>query len=254
MAEFLRKILSRHNWRGLCGLLLHARDPLRVAWRFYRRRGAYPFAVGLRTPIGPITLGLWSHEDLVTVHEVFFRQDYRSGAARTLRVAVDFGANIGITTAWLLTRNPGVRVFSYEPVPGNVARARQNLAKFGSRLEFNACAVGTHDGIAQFGVEPSGRYGGIGLSGLAQIEVPCRRGEDELRAILARARHIDLLKLDIEGMEWPVLASLSAATLAGIDAIVAECEGSAAELPGFTCEQYLSVAHFRRMDAGGAAR
>lgn len=248
--SLFKKVLSYHNWRGLKGLILNSVDPIEMLARYYWKKGSYPFIARLRTPIGEIELELYSRDDLVTVHEIFFRQDYYVAGmqATRLRTAVDFGANIGVASAYFLTRNTEAKVYSYEPVPANVARTRKNLAFFSARVELNECAVGNHDGIVGFGVEPTGRYGGIGLSHVTQIEVPCRHGERELKRILQQNERIDMLKLDIEDMEIPVIKSLAPQTLGAIGCIVAECDGNEVSLPGFAYEQYLSVARFTASD------
>ncbi len=158
---FLGKVLSGHNWRGLAGLLLTARVPLLVIWRYYFKRGRYPYTIGLRTRIGVTDLELYSREDLVTIYEVFFRKDYR--LPRDARLVVDFGSNIGISAAYFLTRNGRLKVHAYEPVPANISRAKRNLGPFADRVEFVECALGTEAGRVSFGVETSGRYGAIGL-------------------------------------------------------------------------------------------
>ena len=246
MTTLIRKLVSPHNWRGFAGVARSALDPVDVFRRYYLHRGSYPYTVRLRTPIGKLALELRSHDDFTTIHEVFFRQDYRlsNAEAKRLRVAVDFGANIGITAAYFLTRNPQVQVYSYEPVPSNIALARKNLAPFASRLEFIECAVGTEEGVVDFGVENSGRYGGIGVPHSSQIKVPCRRGEAELARMLQRHPRIDAVKLDIEGMEIPIIKSLTPSTLGEIGCILAECDGREISLPNFVHHQYLSIARF----------
>ncbi len=240
------KLLSPPNWRGFIGMLQSAPDLLDVFRRYYLRQESYPYTVRLRTPVGRLALELHSREDFVTVHEVFFRQDYRlpKTEAERLRVAVDFGANIGVTSAYFLTRNHDVRVYSYEPVPTNIVRARRNLAPFAARLVFNECAVGTEDGMVSFGVESSGRYGGIGAPYATHIEVQCRRGQAELERILQHHPRVDVLKLDVEGMEVPIIRSLTGPVLEAIGCIMAECDGREVSLPKFACCQYLNVARF----------
>jgi len=248
IAVLVRKFTSRHNWRGVIGLFKSCANPAAIITRYYFRAGSYPVYARLRTPIGQIALQAYSREDLTTLHEVFLREDYRitGECAKRLRVAVDFGANIGFATAYFLTRNAEVRVYSYEPVPINLDRARKNLATFVDRVELNECAVGTADETMSFGIEASGRYGGIGVPHAEQIQVPCRRGDAELERILHAHHGIDVLKVDVEGMETPLLRSIDEKKLGTIGKIFAECEGSELLLPGFECSQTLSVASFRQ--------
>ena len=53
----------------------------------------------------------------------------------------------------------------------------------------------------RFGVEPTGRYGGIGLELDGSIEVDCLEINDVLERVLEREPAIDVLKLDTEGLE-----------------------------------------------------
>ncbi len=184
------KLLSRHNWRGLAGMLRTADAPLAVMFRYYLKVGNYPYTIGLYTPLGPVAITLYDWEDLVTVHEVFFREDYAIG--RGVRTIVDFGSNIGVSAIYFLTRNPGVKVYAYEPVPRNKCRLERNLAPFAGRVELIDCAVGTEEGTVTFGIERSGRYGGILRQDEADagrrpfeayIQVPCRYAERELARI-----------------------------------------------------------------------
>jgi FkbM family methyltransferase len=248
IAILLRKLTSRHNWRGFIGLLKSCANPTAIIGRYYFGVGSYPVYAWLRTPIGQVALEMYSREDLITLHEVFFREDYgiTGRCAKRLRVAVDFGANIGITTAYFLTRNREVRVYSYEPVPNNVDRARKNLATFVDRVELNDYAVGTEQGMTSFGIEASGRYGGIGVPHSEQIQVPCHRGDAELERILQEHHGIDVLKVDVEGMETPLLRSIDEKRLGAIGNIFAECGCGELLLPGFDCSQNLSITSFHR--------
>ena len=245
MASFLRKLLGRHNWRALFGLLRVSRSPIDLFLRQYLGTGSYPVTTRVRTPIGAVALTLHSRSDVVTLNEIFFRRDY--AADESLRVAVDFGANIGIASAYFLSRNPVARVDAFEPVPANIERARQNLRAFGSRVTLHESAVGDRTGRVRFGVEPTGRYGGIGVGTGREIEVECRDAAAALGAILEREKSIDVLKIDVEGMERPILERLAALPAGSIGCIYAEYAGDDLELPGFARGRYLSIAIWQRL-------
>jgi hypothetical protein len=85
------------------------------ARRYLTARGEYPYVCRVRTPSGTIAPTLYSSHDILTVNEIFCRGDYRYGP--DLRVAVDVGANIGISALYFLTRNSGARVYAFEPDP-----------------------------------------------------------------------------------------------------------------------------------------
>src|SRR5262245_13319242 len=205
-ASLFRKLTARHNWRSVIGALRVSYSPLSVLCRQYLGVGSYPLTTRVRSPIGPVSLTLNSRADIITLNEVFFRRDYEADTG--LRVAVDFGANIGLASAYFLSRGPAVRVHAFEPVPSNVEVAKANLAAFGDRVTRHEVAVADRAGRVRFGVEATGRYGGIGVNTKRQIEVECQDSVDALSRILEREKSIDILKIDVEGMERPILERL----------------------------------------------
>jgi FkbM family methyltransferase len=88
-------------------------------------------------------------------------------------------------------------ISAYEPDPANAAVHRQSVAAngLGSRWTVTEAAAGSADGEARFA------SGGVALSSLSadgDIVVP-------VRDVLAAIAHADLVKMDIEGGEWPIL-------------------------------------------------
>ena len=90
------------------------------------------------------------------------------------------------------------------------------------------------------------RHSGIGLPHAEKIQVPCRRDDAELERILQAHHEIDVLKLDIEGMETSLLRSINEQRFEAIDIIFAECRCDELSLPGVECSQILSIASFHR--------
>jgi FkbM family methyltransferase len=116
-------------------------------------------------------------------------------------VVLDLGANIGMYGAWVARRWHGARVIAVEPLPRNVDRLRHNLAsELPGAHEIVAAAATTADGEIVFGGGDftNGRVLGDADPG-GGIRLPARD-------MFALAEGIDLLKLDIEGGEWPILA------------------------------------------------
>jgi FkbM family methyltransferase len=194
--------------------------PIDAYGRYLLRRGAYPERIALRTPIGDIELSLYSHDDILTVNEIFCRQDYP--ATEEDRVFVDFGSNIGVSAAYFLTRGSAGFAYLYEPVPRNVARLRDNLAFLEGRFALEETAVGSGAGVVRFGIEKTGRYGGIGVQTGQAIEVCCLDSNDVLRTIIARHGRIDVLKVDIEGLEGEVVRRIPTELRPKIHRIYAE--------------------------------
>jgi FkbM family methyltransferase len=232
LAFILRNAADASNWRALAAMWRRYPAARENALRYFTGRGDYPYAPEIRTPAGIVRPTLWSHHDLLTANEVFCREDYRAQA--DWRVVVDVGANIGLSTLYFLTEAPAARVVCFEPVPRNTERLRQNLAGREDRYELHEIALARESGTVEFGVEPYGRYGGIGVATQEQIMVPTLAIADALEAVLRIAGLIDLLKIDTEGTERDLIAAIPPEQLARIDAICFEDPGAgSAPVPGF---------------------
>jgi FkbM family methyltransferase len=197
-----RNVVRKENYAAVRRMWSICERPREIAWRYLSGRGAYPYRCELRTPLGRVAPVVYSHDDLVTVVEVFCRLDY--AAPPNLRFVVDIGSNIGISALYFLTRNPHARCHLYEPVPRNVERLRENLAGFEERYELTEAAVWDRAGTVTFGVEPTGRYGGIDIPAPETIEVPCA----EINDVLEHAPRVDVLKVDTEGAELATVAAI----------------------------------------------
>jgi FkbM family methyltransferase len=194
-----RAPLEPRHYRALVNALRFTQRPWRLLARYLLGRGDYPYVCTLRTPVGSVAVTTHSPDDVVTVVEVFCRLDYP--APPDVRLVLDVGSNIGISALYFLTRNAEVRCMLYEPVPENVERLRRNLAGFEDRYTLYESAVAGEAGTAEFGVEATGRYGGIGVETGRTISVDVRGINDVVAEALGAADAIDILKLDTEGLE-----------------------------------------------------
>lgn len=228
LGTILRAPLQPGHRRALTNMprLYGRHDFPEVARRFLLGSGTYPWAPAVRTPTGTVRPRLDRHDDLLTVNEIFARLDYR--APETLKVAVDVGANIGIAALYFLTRNTTGKVYCIEPDPKNIARLPRTLAGFEGRYELQEVAATAEDGEATFYVEESGRYGGFEQSWKTEsITVPTRSFVALLDDVLAREDRIDVLKVDTEGSEEALVASILPRQLERIDRIYYETDDSA---------------------------
>ncbi|MEI2779518.1 MAG: FkbM family methyltransferase [Tetrasphaera sp.] len=198
------------NYVALARMLRTFADPADALRRYVTSRGEFPWTARLRTPLGPIALTIPHPHDVRTLNEVFCRQDY--GSERP-RVVVDIGGNIGLTAVYFLTRRPDSRVYVFEPVPNNLNTLRANVSAFADRCVVSEQAVGVTGGVAEFLVEPVGRYGGLreytrGDYDFTVISVPCLTIADALRQVLHTEGSIDLVKIDTEGSEEALVAAI----------------------------------------------
>jgi len=216
----VKEVFKPRNYTALVRMLrIYPAFPA-AAWRYFTGRGRYPYHCRIRTPAGTIAPTLYSQHDMWTVNEIFCREDY--AAEPPVRTVVDIGSNIGISALYFLTRDAQCRCWLHEPVSSNVERLRANLAGYEDRYELREVAVAAEAGTAVFGVEDSGRYGGIGVALDQSIEVECVAVDQALAAALANADLIDVLKIDTEGTELELLAASAPALLGSVRQVFLE--------------------------------
>ena len=113
-----------------------------LTWTGYRAR----LAVGIRPPASlsfrprgakhPVTARLNGSSDMDVFHQIFQFDEY--ACVRNIsspRLILDLGANVGYSSAYLLSCFPGATVVAVEPDPGNFELCRRNLAPYGDRAK-----------------------------------------------------------------------------------------------------------------------
>jgi hypothetical protein len=209
----LRELGRPGNYAALCRMARVSPRFFEDAARYLLGRGDYPYSCSVRTPVGPISIRLDSHHDMITVNEMFCRLDYR--VDRSARTIVDVGSNIGVSALYFLTRT-NARLWLYEPVPRNIERLRENLQPFETRYTLNEVAVAPFSGTASFSIEQSGRYGGLAREYADSIEVrvvDTEGTEYEIvtaidRELLPRIRTIYFETFDMDEEPEPVFPDL----------------------------------------------
>lgn len=245
MSTVVKAVGERRHYRALAGMCVTYPNPARELAYYLSRGGRYPRTLSLRTPLGTQTVTLDAPDDFLTVNEIFCRRDYETPP--DTRVVVDFGSNIGISALYFLSRSRQMRIFCFEPVPRNTRRLRANLSPFADRYTLQEICIGISNGDVEFGVEPTGRYGGIGIATGQTARFPMRDVNDCLAEILSQPgiKRIDILKTDIEGYDVPVLQHIRPEFLNCIDRIYAELPHGF-PLTDFRCTQRGMIARWTR--------
>jgi FkbM family methyltransferase len=220
-----REAVRPSNWVALARMPWRYRHPFDGARRYFTPGGTYPYRCEVRTPRGVVAPALHSQHDMITVNEVFCREDYRVGDEA--EVIVDIGSNIGISALYFLTRGEACHAYLYEPDPRNVARLRANLAPFAGRWQLREAAVGPEQGVVEFGREPTGRYGAVGAQTSDILPVQCLEINRVLEEVLDSEQGVDVLKIDTEGLEAPTVAAIRPELLDRITLIYFESESPA---------------------------
>lgn len=181
--------------------------------------------------------------DVRTLNEIWIAELYDSltdrSALRAHRpVVVDIGANCGYFSVYMAKRYPQARLVCFEPEPENRWLARANLALNKVQAELNSEAVVVdrsptvtlnlsrdprlHTTVSSEEADRHGissqRYSG------RSVVVPAVNINDAIAPLIEEGR-IDLLKVDVEGIDLELVAAMDGRTLSRIDCIVAETEG-----------------------------
>lgn len=153
---------------------------------------------------------------------------------------IDLGANIGLFSLAAHTYFPDAHIISYEPHPDTFSYLQKN-APFATL--YNAAVAA--DGVAFI------QAAGISAQRkLAPHGFPVT--SYSLNTILQNIPTVDLLKIDIEGSEFPLIENATPATLSKIHRIVMEIHASPHPITtklqhsGFTYTQSGNIYHFTR--------
>ena len=191
--------------------------------------------------------------DIQSIREVWMDECYRLPFDVAPDKVVDLGANIGLTSLWFAHRYGCSTVIAVEPSPDNARLARKNLEGNRIKAEVIEAAVGARDGTAYFEEAVDANMGHLGSEGRPVAVISM---ETLLRKLPSGAE-VDLVKLDIEGGEGPLLQE-NLEWLRRVRSLIAEFHPEVIDYPaairaiegqGFRYLPAHSAADFDSMDA-----
>lgn len=196
-------------------------ETLRLTRGFYRMKPSYAdFPVWGRARTS----------DLDVFSQIFLHREYRCLDALTdVDTVIDCGANVGYSSAYLLSRFPNSTVVAVEPDSGNFEALQKNLEPYGNRVRV------VHSGVwsETVGLVMNEAEFGDGREWARQVR-PAREGEAVAMEAVDVASLIDLLgtervsilKIDIEGAEFEVFSSPGwRSWMDRVDTVVIEVHG-----------------------------
>lgn len=140
---------------------------------------------------------------------VFCRRQYEPPIPMPARpTIVDAGAHAGLASMFFLSEYPGSRVVAFEPNPNLAPLVRKNVEPWKERATVHEAALSTASGEATFHLTADNPLNVTG--GLENREAPERNVQSfsvaclDARQVLPE--HIDYMKLDVEGHEYPLLS------------------------------------------------
>ncbi len=219
---------GRFDWqRRRLAVTLDAARAVRERGRFLGRELVGRFAVGEYGLAGSEWRAVIRHPltDLAVLREVFRLREYEPPPAVRSRLAgleevrvLDLGGHVGLFGLYARSALPSASVTSFEPDPRNLPLLRRCVQINGleGSWEIIAAAAGTADGEAEFISDFSrSQIAGVGDHLPWDTWIPPDRIPSHLtpaavsvpvRDALPHLRRCDLVKLDIEGGEWDLLA------------------------------------------------
>jgi FkbM family methyltransferase len=134
---------------------------------------------------------------------------------------LDMGANVGMATIWFALKAPSARIIAVEPDPTARGSLKANVAanSLGDRVDVVGVAVGAAAGTAHLQSDGGSVFSMLGSEGDGP-EVKVVSLSELLES--CNLDHVDVLKIDCEGMEYDVFAHADADVLDRIGTVVGE--------------------------------
>jgi FkbM family methyltransferase len=146
------------------------------------------------------------HSELIALKEIFIDGEYSFEPAREPRTILDLGANVGQAALYFRSRFPSARIVAVEPASESFALLTRNLGS-DPGIELRRCAVTGRDGTVQL---RKYHLSWINHVSTQRVDDPRVVAEDveglSLASLLEAAgmETVDLVKADIEGLEYDV--------------------------------------------------
>jgi FkbM family methyltransferase len=123
---------------------------------------------------------------------------------------IDIGANIGVHTVHFAELTPSGLVICFEPARSTFTHLLRNVLHLGNVVPINV-ALSDVTGLQKFFVASDDAYSGLKDTKrktiLREEVVACFKGDDIL-SIMTKDKRVDLIKIDVEGLELQVLRGL----------------------------------------------
>lgn len=205
---------------GLINKLARQASPMRgvMAGRDYRAAKRRAHFEGGATRLFGRPLRYSSAGGLLhSIREIFHEEVYRFDATNRAPHIIDAGANIGLSVLYFKRCHPDATIVAYEPDRDIFEMLRTNVGDLPG-VDLREAAAWVEDTTLTFYAEGS-LAGSLELDSEGfgrRVEVRAERLKTELRR-----RHVDFLKIDIEGAENSVLFDI-ADELEGVDQLFFE--------------------------------
>ncbi|WP_295124105.1 FkbM family methyltransferase [uncultured Chitinophaga sp.] len=196
-------------------------EKIGLSWLQVRKLKNTPEGIDSSSPFLGYNMHFRNREEFLHgVDELFFKEIYKTNFAVPAPYIIDCGAHIGLSVVYFKTQYPQSAVVAFEPDASNFELLKKNVASMQlSNVDLRQEAVWIEDKTLQFSSEGSmsSRIGEPAHKAKT-IDVKAIRLYDML------AKKVDLLKIDIEGAEYPVMKDIEP-RLENVDRLFLEYHG-----------------------------
>lgn len=168
--------------------------------------------------------------DIDVFRQIFIKREYQClDDVRDVGLVIDCGANVGYSSAYMLSRFPNSYVIAIEPDEQNYIILKSNLAPFKNRYHALQTAVWSHSAGVVLSEIPfrDGREWARTVREVREGEIPTMSAVD-IGSLLETSGYerISILKIDIEGAESIVFSSNYDSWIGKVDNLVIELHGN----------------------------
>jgi FkbM family methyltransferase len=221
-----------HRFAGYCARSMVELGPIpTVKWMFATVQLnlglSRPGHVSVRGPLLRYPLRLRARSsDPQIFRQIMIEDEYRVLAGLSIKHIIDLGANVGIASAYFLSRFPKAKVLAVEPDPETVEACRINLAPYDGRVQVLHGAAWSKRTVLMLQRRTCAANTTVNENVRTESDRIAIEGWDIGSLIaLSGFDSIDLLKIDIEGAERYIFSDESREWLRLVKNISIELHG-----------------------------
>jgi FkbM family methyltransferase len=203
MLGILKRLKNNYNAYGYRGTLFAAKSRILLPHS----------EVKVKPPCCPTPLILRTRStDVTTYNQIFINSEYDVDLAKTPRIIIDAGANIGCTSLYFACKYPQAKILAIEPELTNYSLLCKNIQTYPNIVAIRAALWKSN---SEIDITDPGD-GHWGFRTYAQTERHHNSILDRVPGITVdqllidyMLEHIDILKVDIEGAEKEVFEDVN---------------------------------------------
>ena len=169
---------------------------------------------------------IWKYEKALQ-YEIFVKEEYQQAKEiiKHANLIFDIGSHIGLFSEWCLSLNPQVEIFAFEPMPLLFETMEERLSSYQNQIHFFNYGISSKTERIPFFFNSqktmqSSKFSSFLNPQGEKIEVNMISFSQILEEY--QISQIDLIKMDIEGMEFEVLESRKESLFEHINAMIIE--------------------------------